>query len=267
MKIALVTCESMPTPDKDGGAVEAALAGHAVETVAWSAACDWSRFDIVMLRTPWDYPFHAEAFGRWVDSVGDKLVNPAPVVRWNMHKGYLLELAARGVPIVPTKLVTRPEEVDLTGDEEVVVKPAIGSGARGAMRGPAGSLAEGARAAVAKGALLVQPFVPQIVTEGELSLVYLGGAFSHAVRKTPRAGDYRVQAEHGGALANVVPTAEERRIAELACACAPGKLTYARVDMVAGMLMELEVIEPELFLRREPGAAEALAAAVTCNVR
>lgn len=263
MKIALVTCESMPTPDKDGGAVEGALAGHAVETVAWSADCDWSRFDVVLLRTPWDYPLHAEAFARWVDAVGDKLVNPAPVVRWNMHKAYLLELEAKGVPIVPTRLVTRPEDVRLSGDEEVVVKPAVGSGARGAMRGPAGSLADRTRAAVASGALLVQPFVPEIETEGEVSLVYLGGVLSHAVRKRPRAGDYRVQAEHGGALEDVDPTPAERRVAELACACAPGKLTYARVDIVAGKLMELEVIEPELFLRRKQGAAEALAAAVT----
>lgn len=265
MKIALVTCETMSTPDKDGGVVVEALAraGHEAETVAWSMPDDWSRFDVVLLRTPWDYPFHAEPFGRWVDAVGPKLVNPAAVVRWNMHKAYLLELEAKGVPIVPTRVMTRPEDLDLSGDEEVVVKPAIGSGARGAMRGPAASLASRAREAVTSGALLVQPFVPEIETLGEISLVYLGGVFSHAVRKTPRAGDYRVQAEHGGALEDVMPTVEELRVAELACACVPEKLAYARVDIVNGLLMELEVIEPELFLRRKPGAADALVAAVT----
>lgn len=271
--VAFVTCAEMPKPDSDAALLMAACAAP-VELLPWDAPVDWAAFSCVLLRSPWDYHTRLPEFLAWARRVHaqTRLLNPLPVIEWNCHKRYLFDLAARGVAIVPTVMVehgdARADEVLATfGGGEVVVKPAVSIGAFGALRAAADSAGCAAhlRGLAAAGDVLVQPFVPGIF-DGEVSLLYFGGRFSHAVRKVPRAGDFRCQDIHGGSAAAHRPLADELGLAEAALAAAPGAPVYARVDMLRldgrPVLIELELIEPSLFLDTAPGSAHRLAAAI-----
>jgi glutathione synthase/RimK-type ligase-like ATP-grasp enzyme len=276
MRIALVTASKLPKPDLDSDVLTEALRSLGADpvTVAWTANCVWSGFDLVLLRTPWDYATKPEAFVAWATSTSKvaSIANALPVVTWNYHKQYLLDIASREVPVVPTTLLRQrsafASNLEQFGPAEIVAKPAIGVGAIGAMRGLASSeiMRDHVRAGLETGDMLVQPFVPTIETEGEFSLVYLGGIYSHTVRKRAKAGDFRVQDHHGGAVADCEPLPGMRAIADRVCACSPCPLLYARIDLVLGesgpMLMELEAIEPELFLRRQSHSAIRFAQAI-----
>ncbi|MFN8051306.1 MAG: hypothetical protein U0Q22_07725 [Acidimicrobiales bacterium] len=296
MTVVLVSCREMPKPDLDAPALAEALAARGIDavTAAWDEPRDWAAAELVVLRTPWDYVERLDEFLPWVASTGAvaHLANPAEVVAWNHHKRYLFDLEAAGVPIVPTRMVAQhapfpfQRAVVRRFEGEVVIKPAVGIGAFGAARLEAGSEESFAQveALCLLGDVLVQPMVPSVATEGEVSMIYLGGEFSHAVRKRPAPGDYRVQDHHGGTVVEHVPTAAERAVAEEALAAASlqaaslqgaslqgdgAPLLYARVDLVdfAGpVVMELELIEPELFLRRDPASAARLADAVATRL-
>jgi glutathione synthase/RimK-type ligase-like ATP-grasp enzyme len=240
--------------------------------VVWGSPFDWSTVPLVLVRSPWDYVRSLDAFLSWAEEVdrATVLVNPLRVLAWNSHKSYLAELAGAGVPTVPTSVVPRAASGEARGSElanhrgEVVIKPAVSVGAIGAFRGPAVSAKAGEHLAglTAGGDALVQPFQPAVLEEGEISLVYLGGSLSHAVRKVPLGGDYRVQARYGGRVRSHQPTRRQRDVAEAALAQAPAPVSYARVDMVGDddpLVMELELIEPELFLRFGPGSPGRLA--------
>lgn len=267
--VALVTCADPRYPDPELGDVVTALRASGVSTdvVSWDEKRDWTAYRLVVIRSPWDYFDRVAQFCEWAAGVdrATTLVNPADVVRWNSHKGYLVELHAHGVPTVPTRLIPAPsvdvdEQLAECPWDEVVVKPAVDGGARAAIRARRDS--GEARAHVERlarsGDVIVQPFVPGIAA-GERSLVFLGGALSHAVRKVPAAGDYRVQRLHGGTESEHHPDSVELRVALSAMQLAPGRLTYARVDLVdwegVPSLIELEVIEPDLFFR---GSSERL---------
>jgi glutathione synthase/RimK-type ligase-like ATP-grasp enzyme len=265
-EIALVTASQMPKPDLDTGLLveELARIGARAAVVSWDDAIHWADVPLVVLRTPWDYSRRFEAFMEWAGRVDGetRLLNPFPLVRWNGHKSYLLDLEAKGVPIVPTTLFrthdmhTSDWPPGISEGSEVVVKPAIGAGANGAMKarkndpGLARHLAEILQTKDA----LAQPFVPSVAESGEVSLVYFGGRYSHAIRKRPAKGDFRVQDQHGGTLHPHEPTARELAVGSAALAAAPAPAAYARVDLVEWqgdpVVMELELIEPELFLRR-----------------
>lgn len=271
--LALVTSSRMPKADTETGLLVDALAalGQPADVVAWDAPDDWSRRPLVVLRTPWDYVEHLDAFLAWATGVDQQttLLNPLRVVRWNSHKRYLLDLQRHGVAVVPTTLVQASWRETGLGAllpaGELVVKPAVGSGARGALRGRSdeGRVLLHIQDMLRTGDALVQPFVPDIATAGEVSLVFFDGVFSHAVRKLPASGDYRVQDEHGGRVEPHRPTTAELQLALDALALSPGKPTYARVDLVtwgdAPAVMELELIEPELFLAHAPSAPSAFA--------
>lgn len=275
--IALVTTSKLPKPDPDTHLLAAELErlGAAAEIEPWDEPRDWSAYSVAVLRSPWDYPRRIAEFLPWLEETAraTRVINAPSVVRWNAHKGYLLELAARGVAIVPTTLERAGERsgrgfAEFVEADEVVVKAAIGSGAREALKGrrddPA--VARHFEALLATGDVLVQPFVPEVATAGEVSLIYFGREFSHAVRKTPAAGDYRVQEHYGGGLHPHEPTAREREVSEAALACSPEPTIYARVDLVTWrgepVVMELELIEPELFLRRSAEGLRRCAEAV-----
>ena len=233
-----------------------------------------------MLRTPWDYidrPAEFLAFVRATAAV-TTVVNPAAVVAWNMHKGYLAELADRGVPVVPTAIVQRGADSAVQDaarssfEDTIVIKPAISAGAWRAIRTPATSVEAEEHLAelVATDDALVQPYLAA-VEAGETSLVYFDGTLSHAVRKVPRAGDFRVHVEYGGSVVRHVATGAERAVAEAVLDAAPAPTTYARIDLVTTqdgpLLMEAELIDPELFFTIEPQAAARFAAVLQGHLR
>ena len=255
-----------------------ALFGTALCFRPWTDAGDLSAFDLVLPLLAWGYQRQADAWyvalDRWA---GDDIAfaNPISVLRWNTDKRYLAGLEAAGVAIVPTQFTAALSPDDLAkaqvalGAGPLVVKPAISGGADGTYRlGPTDPLP----AAVQGQAMLIQPMMPAIIAEGEYSLFYFGGRLSHAILKTPAAGDFRVQEQFGGREQAVIAPPSACQLAEAALAAAPALPLYARVDMVRDMtgqfrLMELEVIEPALFLSFAPDQGQAFAKAVMAAVR
>ena len=268
MDVLLVTCEKYPEGEPETRQLAERLRAGGLEArvAAWSdPAVDWGGASLVVLRSTWDYHRHLDEFLDWTDGVAGatRLRNPVEVIRWNAHKGYLLDLERRGIPIVDTVLVKAPEAAraaaiaQARGWHEAVVKPAVSADGEGAQRIGIGQAAVDAHGRD----LLVQPFVPAIATEGELSVVWAAGVME-AVRKRPGHGDFRVQFQFGGSH-----TAEplDPACAELARAClasVDADLLYARIDMIrhegAWRVMELELIEPSLFLEDCPAVEEAL---------
>jgi glutathione synthase/RimK-type ligase-like ATP-grasp enzyme len=242
---------------------------------AWDASeevAGWSTVDLVTVRTTWDYTWRRDEFLAWVkhmDSV-TVLQNPLAVMEWNSHKRYLVELARAGVPVVPTTLIPAGSSHDPLGPEPVVMKPAVAAGGRGAYLGPGRDLDGTLADLLAKGDVLIQPVIESIATEGEISLVKIGNKWSHAVRKVPAAGGFLVQESHGGRLEGHEATTHELEVAESALACSPAPVHAARVDLVRihgePVVMELELIEPDLFLRRSPREADRLADALLANL-
>jgi len=284
-RIALATCRALPALFEDDHPLVEALASEGVraEPAVWDEAVRWSEYDAVVLRSVWDYHLQAQAFETWLGELEAGSIpcwNPVSLVRWNLDKRYLRELEAKGIATVPTLWVDRgvsAEEaaarIAATGWADLVVKPTVSAGAWRTVRmagdGVPGRVDE-LRSMLAEGGVMVQPFVPEILEEGEHSLLFFDGDFSHAVLKRPRSGDFRVQWVHGG---DHVATAPSRSIVEQAAAvlaAAPSPGLYARVDgVIRGgrlILMELEQIEPYLFLSEGPGAAERLARAVRARV-
>lgn len=252
-----------------------AAAGLAVEQRVWTDPGDLTRFDLILPLFAWGYQRDVAVWYALLDRLaGLPVVNPVPVLRWNSDKAYLAELGAKGVAVVPTVEVAALDDAGLAearaalGAEEVVIKPAISGGADGTHR-----LAPGAAIpADARGRRrLVQPLMPGILAEGEMSLFFFDGRFSHAIVKRPAAGDFRVQEQFGGRESDWDASPAARDLAAAALAAAPAAPVYARVDMVgdaAGVLhiMELELIEPSLFLHHAGDKGAAFGQAVYAAV-
>jgi len=253
--------------------------GFKVETIPWDrTGVDWSQYTLVVIRSTWDYQHNAEAFLRVLESIqhlGVRLENGSEIVRWNMQKSYLRDLAARGIETVPTFWrdgLRRGELVPLFEElrsSEAVIKPVMSSNAQGAWRldaGRARELASEIEGYFAGRALMMQPFERGIVEEGEFSMVYLNGAYSHSILKTPKRGDFRVQEEHGSEIRLVTPDPVLLAAGDAAIAAVGQKLLYARADLVrcddTFRVMELELVEPSLYLRIDPGAPERFADAI-----
>ena len=280
-RVALATCAALPQLDVEDAALVPALRDAGVDGVplVWNGAgTDWAAYDLVVVRTTWDYPNKVAAFLAWADRVAAErtLLNPAPLLRWNTDKRYLLELASRGVPVVPTRVLERGVAADLAtivaeeGWGEVVVKPVVSAGARRTRLVRGGDVEMGRRflaEQLTQRAMMVQPYVPEVSTVGELSLLYFNGRFSHAVRKIPAAGDFRVQTEHGGRVVSVAPSGDELAAGQRVLDAMARDTLYARVDLLptddGGLrLLELEVTEPSMFLRWDPEAPARFAAAI-----
>lgn len=242
--------------------------GVRADRVPWTRDVDWATFDLVLVKSTWDYTDRLADFLAWTDRAAKAttVLNPPGVLRWNAHKAYLLDLAARDIPVVPTRLVRRGERAsvaDLAREEgwrDVVIKGAVDAGGARAWHGPVAEAQPRLDALVAERDALVQPFLPAIETEGEVSLVFVDGTFSHAVRKRPAAGEWRVQAQWGGVAVPASPSPGEMQVAKAALAAVGSPTLHARVDLLGGRLMELELIEPYLFL--DAATAPTLAAAV-----
>jgi glutathione synthase/RimK-type ligase-like ATP-grasp enzyme len=266
-RVALATCAEIPQGDEDFPALVAELAAFGVKAVpaVWDAAVDWDSFDLVVLRSTWDYAERREEFLRWAGSV-PRVLNPVAVLEWNTDKErYLIDLAAAGVPIVATRFAAPGELLDLPG-ERFVVKPAISAGGRSSAWFAPGE-ANAARALIARihgegRTAMVQPYLGQAV---ETALVYVDSEYSHALRRVvplPSAGEREVF-YLDEQLAPARATAAQRAVADAAVACAPGELLYARVDLLGDAVLELEVAEPSLYLAFGAGAAARFAAAIS----
>lgn len=236
---------------------------------------DWTAFDAVLIRTIWDYFEHYAAFLAWthtLDRLGVTVINDTKMLRWNSDKRYLLDLERHGISIIPTRVAQGaflPAALSQMADRDVVIKPTVSGGAWHTVRGKPGTADFEQALAKLPPQLdyLVQPFIPEVASHGEWSLMYFGSTYSHAVLKRPTAGDYRVQERHGGSMAQATPDeaiidAGSKTLAAVA-ALGHQEPVYARVDgvVVNGrlQLMELEVIEPSLFLAERPDAAEQFA--------
>jgi glutathione synthase/RimK-type ligase-like ATP-grasp enzyme len=282
--VALVTCAAYPELSDDDRLLLPALEAAGFEPVArrWDDPDEpWARHAAVVVRSCWDYHRRAAEFHAWLDrleTAGARVFNPVPILRWNADKRYLRDLASAGIAVVPTAWVDEREEGSLAalagarGWRRVVVKPSVSATAFETWRtGPVVTDDDEQRFRRLTGErpVLVQPYLPEI-EGGELSLVFLGGRYSHAVLKRPRPGDFRVQIDFGGTVESVRPDPHVVETATRVLRAAPSDTLYARVDLclVAGrvQLMELEVLEPALFFQTEgdaPGRfAEALARAL-----
>jgi hypothetical protein len=256
-----------------------ALRGWKVETLPWNRpGVDWRRYDLVVIRSTWDYQHRADEFLAVLEKIehaGVRLENGSEIARWNMGKTYLRELASRGIEIVPTfwrerlapgELVPLFEELR---SEEGVIKPVLSGNAQGAWRLDAARVREHAgeiEAYFANRPLMMQPFERGIVDEGEFSMMYFNGAHSHSILKVPKPGDFRVQEEYGSEIASITPEPALLAAGNAAIAAVGRKLLYARADFARSgdtfRLMELELVEPSIYLRAEPGAADRFAAAI-----
>lgn len=237
---------------------------------------DWSRTRSALFRTTWDYFDRYAEFSPWLDRVSaqTRLFNEAGLIRWNVDKHYLGELARTGVNVVPTAYVEQGDTRSLaqvvaaTGWDEVILKPVVSGAARHTYRLTADTVAAHECVfgeLVEREAMMLQPFQRNITASGETSLIVIDGRVTHAIRKTAKAGDFRVQDDHGGTVHPHEPSAGEIAFAEAAVRAVPFDVLYARVDAIvdndgALAIMELEMIEPELFFRFCPAAADALAA-------
>ncbi|HEX8444924.1 MAG TPA: hypothetical protein VF631_14895 [Allosphingosinicella sp.] len=250
--------------------------GHQVLGPSWTD-CEAQRFDIILPLLAWGYHRAGadwqSATRRW-EAAGLRVLNPPSVLRWNADKVYLGRLAERGVPVTPTLFTDRlrpdqlAEAASRFGTERLIVKPQVSALAWQTIRwSPGDPIDEGPT-----GPAMIQPYLPAIEENGEVSLIYLSGAFSHAIRKQPQAGDFRVQPEYGAVIGAAMPTPDELAAAEAALAAGEEPLLYARVDLVRDLqgrpvLMELELVEPDLYLRFDLAApvrfADALDAALT----
>ncbi|GAB2842567.1 hypothetical protein GCM10027074_06300 [Streptomyces deserti] len=282
-RIAFVTYDPGPEPSKDSDlpVLVRALRDAGAEAVAvpWDdPAADWGGFDLAVIRSTWDYSWRAEEFAAWVERCGKltRLANPPEVVRWNSDKRYLGDLAAASVPVVPTRYLAPGDPVGLPEDHEYVVKPTSGAGARFAARytpGEHDTAVRHLKRMHAEGfTAMIQPYMRGIDTAGERALQFFGGRLLHASRKravlAPGTPYDQEKTAHPG-LVPWTPTPAELAVAERALAAVPGspELLYARVDLVDGQdgqpcVMELELIEPNLFLSLHTGSVERVVEAV-----
>jgi hypothetical protein len=258
MRVVLASCDRLPRGDGDEESLVAALQRDGVD-VEWRPWGSEVEADLVVLRTTWDYPDHLDEFLAWCSSV-PTLANPLPVVRWNIDKSYMAELAARGVPVVPTAVV-RPGEEPVFPDGEFVVKPAVGAGSRGAGRFTDHAAARAHLESLGVTAL-VQPYQSSVDAHGETALVFFAGEYSHSFHKGPMLAQGLAEAESGlyveERLGSIEPSPRQVALAEQVLDVAAdllslrrGDFLYARVDVVEGpggepLLLELELTEPSL---------------------
>jgi glutathione synthase/RimK-type ligase-like ATP-grasp enzyme len=283
-RVAFVTCARWPDVSESDRLAQQALErrGATVCAVPWnSPPATIDGHDVVVLRSNWDYHFDVAGFAAWLahgEAVSANLWNPVPLVRWNLTKLYLLDLAEAGVSVVPTlrldEPATLPRVLAERGWAVAVVKPAVSASGYDTIQvtpGDAPSVVEALVAGRIRTPALVQPFVPEITAEGEWSLVFVDGTCTHGVVKRPAPGDFRVQSQFGGVVTRETPGEALVASARRALAALPLPPLYVRVDGVVTpqgfLVMEVELNEPALFFTHAPEAADVFAEAVLRRVR
>ncbi len=266
---------------RDDQLLQSALARHGITSVRidWASSdVDWSQFRCAVFRTTWDYFERRHEFTAWLNHIRrqTRLCNDAALIDWNMDKHYLADLEAKGIPIVPSKFIERGSTVTLhelldeSEWDEAIIKPCISGAARHTYRinrETATPLEPVVRQLLTEESLILQPFQQSVMDHGEDTLMLFNGQFTHAVKKVPKTGDFRVQDDHGGTVHPHEPSDAQIEFAQQAMAACASAPAYGRVDLVRDndgnlAVMELELIEPELWLRNHPPAATAFAAAI-----
>lgn len=294
MRIALATCSDLPDWEVDDRHLHEALSARGADLFhpAWDAPdFDWGEMDACLIRTTWDYYHRQEEFVAWARSVEQqtRLFNPSALVAWNTNKLYMRELAELGVPIIDTEWLDQGSTIDLAkrmqarGWRRGFLKPVVGATAYGTCRfdNHGDSLAEAQQfldQMLVGHSMQLQPYLAQVETHGEESMIFIDGECAHSVRKIPQPGDYRVQDDHGASDEPYSHSVEEIELGrstlrlveqnhDLMGAQQGKPLLYGRTDWLrdehgALRLCELEVVEPSLFLRHGPDTAAQLADAL-----
>ena len=274
--VRFVTCTKYPEGDPETSDLAALLNARGVlcDVQPWNADVDWCDAQLCVIRSAWDYHRHLNRFLDWADqtSACTELRNPVDLVRWNTHKGYLLDLQRRGVAIIPTQVVKKGERQRIADvihafARDTVVKPAVSLDGEGMHRLEcAGVLDDAVLHLVDEADVLVQPYVESIADEGELSAVFIAGDFAHAVRKSAAPGEFRVQERYGGRTEVTAIEPAFLALARRVMASIAHTPLYARVDMVRWngepCLGELELIEPSLYLRAAPASRKTFLEAI-----
>jgi glutathione synthase/RimK-type ligase-like ATP-grasp enzyme len=257
----------------DGEAEALRAAGATVDALPWTTGDDLGRYDLILPLVVWGYHLRFDQWLAFLDRLErDRLpvINAPPLLRWNSDKAYLHALNEAGIPSVPTIVVDMLDNQALQnareefGSEELVVKPLVSASAHGTHRLAAGAPVPndsiGRR-------MMIQPWLKRITDAGEYSLILFDGVLSHCVSKVPKCGDFRVQPDYGSTIVDCPAPDGAEAIARMALAAAPAPATYARVDLVVGndgnlQIMELELIEPALYLDHSATAGESFARSV-----
>lgn len=239
---------------------------------------DWSSTRFILFRTTWDYFDRYDEFSTWLKQVEKvtQLINPSELIEWNIDKHYLQDLQMKGIHIPPTIFIETKDSRSLseilneTNWKEIILKPVISGAARHTYRFKKNETQDFENIfieLIQNESMIVQEFQEQIISKGEVAMMVFGGKYSHAVLKKAKSGDFRVQDDFGGTLHDYIPTADEIRMAEQCVKSCPVEPVYARVDILWDnqdnpALGELELIEPELWFRRDPDASDKLATAI-----
>ena len=272
-KIVLLSCDDVWKMVEDDHLLinELTNQGYEVTTVSWNSKTDWSRFDLALIRTTWDYTKHLEAFLQVLQDITKTtpLLNTIDVVRWNCHKGYLKELQGHGIKLLPTVFFSHSDHLALPDDwkgNRFIIKPCVSAGAYKTTILSRHEVEDGTyRNEMIPGDWMCQPFLESI-KEGEVSLLFFNRQFSHALNKVPKDGDFRVQEEFGGTVVPLNPSEKLLKLGHEIIKLVPYDILYARVDLVpfenSYALMELEMIEPSLYFRSNAEAAKNFVSAL-----
>jgi hypothetical protein len=246
--------------------------GLDIEAVVWDdPAVDWTRYEVALLKTPWDYHEKIDAFRAWLDKIASlnvRLLNDYHTVRWNLDKHYLKEVAAAGFDVIPSRFLDKGWNDELLplfeqlNTSDIIIKPCVSGGSKNTIivsKANAAAAHDQVVALLATSDYLVQPLMHE-VQNGEWSYTFFNGRYSHTILKKPKAGDFRVQQIYGGTIDTLYPSSEEISHAATYVERFAKNCLYARVDglMVNGhfVLMELELIEPYLYLSYGENAME-----------
>lgn len=291
LDVAIATCDKLLKADDADYYLSQAIyedslildflrrAGLKAKRISWrDQSTDWSAVKKVLVRGVWDYQEDVAAFNHWLKLVDSTsaLCNSAKTIQWNLDKRYLFQLEQAGLAIVPTKFIERGTSANLTDyfelfqSQEIVIKPAISASGEDTYRVASDnfdSMQRKLEELLITKTMMIQPFIPSIVEQGEVSLVVINGKCTHAAKKVAAEGEFRVQDDHGGYAVPYFASEDEIAFAEKAIAQCPDQPKYGRVDIVttpdgSPMIMEVELFEPELFFRFNREAAESLAKAL-----
>ena len=278
MNICLATCAEIPNGIEDDRALFAELTrrGHNVRWQIWNdPIVDWRFFEKVVIRSTWDYHYHLDDYIRWIAAVSlqSTLINPKEVFMWNFDKRYLQKLSEKGVAVVESTIFSDEAQAITFAqslfqrDKKLIIKPTVSASAHlNFLIKTAADIDKAVQKVLDRSEVMIQPFVESVLTDGEVSLLFFGGKYSHALRKFA-LGDYRIQAQYGGQVAAFEPSMELIHFAEKALAAVPFTLAYARVDILdwkhSAKIGELELIEPELFFRMAPNQVQSFSDSIS----